>query len=97
MAALQAFRDSPRRFDVVLTDESMPELAGTALAGEISLLRLDLPIVLKSGELRPIVDSAGNLLPEFAAKIKAGVRRRRNRENSDSASFVQAPSNEYAV
>lgn len=48
MAALQAFRDSPRRFDVVLTDESMPELAGTALAGEISLLRLDLPIVLTS-------------------------------------------------
>jgi FixJ family two-component response regulator len=32
-----------------LTDESMPELAGTALAGEIALLRPDLPIVLMSG------------------------------------------------
>jgi PAS domain S-box-containing protein len=49
VAALQAFRESPQRFDIVLTDESMPELAGTALAGEIALLRPDLPIVLMSG------------------------------------------------
>jgi CheY-like chemotaxis protein len=49
IAALRAFRESPQRFDIVLTDESMPELAGTALAGEIALLRPDLPIVLMSG------------------------------------------------
>jgi PAS domain S-box-containing protein len=49
IAALQAFRESPQRFDLVLTDESMPELAGTALAAEISLLRPDVPIVLMSG------------------------------------------------
>lgn len=48
-AALRAFRDSPQRFDIVLTDESMPELAGTAFAKEIGLLRPDLPIVLMSG------------------------------------------------
>jgi PAS domain S-box-containing protein len=48
-AALRAFRDSPQRFDIVLTDESMPEFAGTALATEIGLLRPDLPIVLMSG------------------------------------------------
>jgi CheY-like chemotaxis protein len=49
VAALRAFREAPERFDIVLTDESMPELAGTALAGEIALLRPDLPIVLMSG------------------------------------------------
>jgi len=49
VAALRAFREAPQRFDIVLTDESMPELAGTALAGEIALLRPDLPIVLMSG------------------------------------------------
>lgn len=49
IAALQAFRESPQRFDIVLTDESMPELAGTALAGEIAELRPDVPIVLMSG------------------------------------------------
>jgi PAS domain S-box-containing protein len=49
VVALQAFREAPRRFDVVLTDESMPELSGTDLAREIVLLRPDIPIVLMSG------------------------------------------------
>jgi PAS domain S-box-containing protein len=48
-AALEAFRAAPRRFDIVLTDETMPELIGTDLAHEISLLRPDIPIVLMSG------------------------------------------------
>jgi C4-dicarboxylate transporter/malic acid transport protein len=48
-AALEAFRKAPLRFDVVLTDETMPELGGTDLAREIRLLRPDIPIVLMSG------------------------------------------------
>jgi PAS domain S-box-containing protein len=49
VAALAAFREAPRRFDIVLTDETMPDLVGTALAREIHLLRPDIPIVLMSG------------------------------------------------
>jgi PAS domain S-box-containing protein len=49
VAALQAFRAAPQRFDAVLSDESMPELTGTELAREIAELRPDLPIVLMSG------------------------------------------------
>jgi PAS domain S-box-containing protein len=49
VAALRAFRESPQRFDIVLTDEAMPELTGTALAAEIALLRPEAPIVLMSG------------------------------------------------
>jgi PAS domain S-box-containing protein len=49
VAALQAFRATPQRFDAVLSDESMPELTGTELAREMALLRPDLPIVLMSG------------------------------------------------
>jgi CheY-like chemotaxis protein len=48
-AALSAFRESPQRFDIVLTDESMPEIAGTAFASEVARLSPDLPIVLMSG------------------------------------------------
>jgi CheY-like chemotaxis protein len=48
-AALQAFRETPQRFDIVLTDETMPELVGTELAREIHRLRPELPIVLMSG------------------------------------------------
>jgi signal transduction histidine kinase/CheY-like chemotaxis protein len=47
--ALQAFRANPERFDLVLTDEAMPELVGTELAREIRLLRPDVPIILMSG------------------------------------------------
>ncbi|MDY0743769.1 ATP-binding protein [Paucibacter sp. R3-3] len=47
--ALQAFRDDPQRFDAVLTDETMPELAGTALAAELQALRPGLPVIVMSG------------------------------------------------
>lgn len=47
-AALQAFRAKPDRFNVVLTDESMPDLVGTDLAREIRRLR-PVPIILMSG------------------------------------------------
>jgi predicted ATPase/signal transduction histidine kinase/CheY-like chemotaxis protein len=49
VAALQAFRGEPKRFDLVLTDETMPELMGTELAREIRHLRPDIPIILVSG------------------------------------------------
>jgi CheY-like chemotaxis protein len=48
-AALKAFADDPRRFDLVLTDEMMPDLSGTSLAIEIRRLRPDIPIVIMSG------------------------------------------------
>jgi CheY-like chemotaxis protein len=48
-AALQAFQAQPQRFDVILTDEAMPELTGTDLAREIRRLRPDVPIILMSG------------------------------------------------
>ena len=49
VAALEAFRAAPQRYDIVLTDETMPELVGIDLGREIRLLRPDLPIVLMSG------------------------------------------------
>jgi len=59
VAALAAFREAPRRFDIVLTDETMPELVGTALAREIHLLRPHIPIVLMSGYTgAPLLDHA---------------------------------------
>ena len=48
-AALAAFSAQPQRFDAVLTDEAMPDLAGTELASEIRRLRPAVPIILMSG------------------------------------------------
>jgi predicted ATPase/signal transduction histidine kinase/ActR/RegA family two-component response regulator len=49
VAALQAFRADPKRFDLVLTDETMPDLMGTELAQEIRQLRPEIPIIVMSG------------------------------------------------
>jgi signal transduction histidine kinase/ActR/RegA family two-component response regulator len=61
-AALKAFRAAPERFDLVLTDESMPELIGTELAQAIRQLRPTIPIILMTGY-------AGTQLANRAADI----------------------------
>src|SRR5882757_6007939 len=54
-AALAAFQAAPRSFDVVITDDVMPGLTGTALATELRRQRPDLPIVLVSGYSGPLL------------------------------------------
>jgi PAS domain S-box-containing protein len=53
VAALEAFRAEPDRYDIVLTDATMPGLTGTDLAREIHRLRPTVPIVLMSGYQGP--------------------------------------------
>jgi DNA-binding NtrC family response regulator len=53
-AALGAFRADPGRFDLVLTDEVMPELTGIEFSGQVHEIRPDLPIVLMTGYGRPL-------------------------------------------
>jgi len=48
-AALAAFKEDPNSFDLIVTDQTMPGLTGTDLAGEVRKLRPDIPIVLCSG------------------------------------------------
>ncbi len=53
VAALRAFEQAPDRFDVVLTDEAMPQLTGTQLAAEVRRLRPDVPVLLMTGYVSP--------------------------------------------
>jgi PAS domain S-box-containing protein len=48
-AALAAFQAAPERFDLILTDEAMPDLTGTELARHLRQSRPDMPIILVSG------------------------------------------------
>jgi PAS domain S-box-containing protein len=48
-AALRALRAEPQRFDLLLTDEAMPDLTGAALAHEVRRIRADLPILIMTG------------------------------------------------
>jgi CheY-like chemotaxis protein len=53
-AALASFHADPQRFDLVLTDEVMPEMTGTELATELHRIRPDLPIILMTGYVESI-------------------------------------------
>lgn len=60
--ALQVFREKPGEFDLLLTDQTMPDLSGMDLAGQVLRLRPDLPVVLYTGNSATIdVDEAKRL------------------------------------
>jgi PAS domain S-box-containing protein len=47
--ALALFREDPRRFDLVITDLTMPKMTGKELALELRRVRPDIPIILCTG------------------------------------------------
>jgi PAS domain S-box-containing protein len=47
--ALEVFSDSPDDFDLVITDQTMPDLTGLELAGAMLRIRPSLPIILCTG------------------------------------------------
>jgi CheY-like chemotaxis protein len=49
--ALRALFDAPAQVDLVLTDENMPELSGCDLVAAIRAGRLDVPVILMSGNV----------------------------------------------
>ncbi len=48
---LELFRDTPNRYDLVVTDLSMPNLSGADLTKEIRRLNVTIPIILSTGQL----------------------------------------------
>jgi PAS domain S-box-containing protein len=47
--ALEAFRDSPDKFDLVITDMAMPNMSGDKLSVELTKIRPDIPVLLCTG------------------------------------------------
>ena len=47
--ALEAFRSNPDKFDLIITDMAMPNMAGDKLSEEINQIRPDIPILLCTG------------------------------------------------
>jgi PAS domain S-box-containing protein len=87
VAALRAFRGDPQRFDLILTDEAMPDLAGTEFAQQIRQLAPAIPIVLMSGY-------GGSQLAQRAAAIGINEVLRKplqRRDLADSFARVLGP------
>lgn len=49
MEALELFRRHPGRFDLVITDQTMPHLTGKKMAAEMIQIQKDIPIILSTG------------------------------------------------
>jgi signal transduction histidine kinase/ActR/RegA family two-component response regulator len=47
--ALKVFRTDPGRYDLIVTDLTMPNLTGADLAGELLKIRPELPIIMATG------------------------------------------------
>ena len=47
--ALETFQEEPDKFDLVITDQVMPNMTGTQLAEKLISIRSDIPIILCSG------------------------------------------------
>ncbi len=47
--ALEAFIASPDKYDLVITDQTMPQITGMELASRMMAIRSDLPVILVSG------------------------------------------------
>jgi DNA-binding NtrC family response regulator len=47
--ALEAFRADPNRFDVVITDQTMPQMTGEDFIHALHRLRPELPVILCTG------------------------------------------------
>ena len=47
--ALQAFKENPYQFDLIISDMTMPNMTGLRLANEIKRIRTDIPVIICSG------------------------------------------------
>jgi CheY-like chemotaxis protein len=47
--ALEAFRMQPDKFDLIITDLTMPNMTGDKVAGELIKIRSDIPVILCTG------------------------------------------------
>jgi PAS domain S-box-containing protein len=68
--ARQIFADEPDRYDLVITDQTMPRMTGLELARELAAIRPDLPVILYTGYADGVMDAQVE-----AAAVRAVLRK----------------------
>ena len=81
MQALELFRANADRFDLIITDSSMPDMTGTDLAREIHRIRPGIPIIMCTGFTEKVApDTAtefgGLIMKPYVAKDIAELVRK---------------------
>ena len=73
--ALALFRADPDRFDLIITDMAMPQMAGDRLAQELMKIRQDIPVILCTGHSARIDEDSAKALGIRAYTMKPLVMR----------------------
>jgi PAS domain S-box-containing protein len=70
LEALETFQDTPEEFDLILTDQTMPDMTGADLAKRLLGIRPDIPIILCTGYSKLINEHSAKEIgiKEFATK-----------------------------
>jgi CheY-like chemotaxis protein len=70
LEVLDLFQSQPQRFDLVITDMTMPNLTGDKLAIELMKIRPDIPIILYTGYNESITEEQARKIgiKEFSMK-----------------------------
>jgi PAS domain S-box-containing protein len=72
--ALELFRAQPNKFDLIITDMTMPNMTGDQLAAEMMKIRFDIPIILCTGYSKKISDKTVSDIGIRALAYKPIVR-----------------------
>jgi CheY-like chemotaxis protein len=59
LSALECFKSDPQKYDLVITDMAMPQMAGDQLATEMLKIRPDLPILICTGHSQHMDEGPG--------------------------------------
>ena len=72
--ALKTIKADPSQFDLIITDQTMPELTGTELTREVLQIKPDMPVILCTGHSTVISEESA-----LAAGIKKYLQKPVNR------------------
>ncbi len=75
LEALEGFRTAPDRYDLVITDMTMPRMTGEALARELLRIRPDLPVIICTGYSERMTASRAREMGVRSLLIKPLARR----------------------
>lgn len=73
--ALRAFQDDPSKYDLLLTDQTMPNMTGVELAKQVLTIRPDMPIILCTGFSKHINEENAKALGIREFIMKPLIRR----------------------
>ncbi len=90
--ALETFQMNPDAFDLLITDQMMPEMTGDSLAREFKSIRADLPIILCTGFSHQITEEHASSMgiskllmkPILRHQLAQSVRQALNQDSGNS-------------